>query len=70
MRYLTTHPDVVWQYAQILKERYAAKGQDVAVYAHIHTRLNTHPYRQLIDPEIDLGQVKWHHFRLSPWILR
>ncbi len=68
-RGLATKPDYMWQYAQRLKKRYAAKGQDVAVYFDARVSVNRRPLAPFIDPERDLAAEKWSHFKHHDWIL-
>ena len=68
-RPVSTKPDVIWQFAQHLKNEYAKKGQDVAVYVNGNVSLNGKPFKRYIDPAIDLGSVKWNAFKHSDWIL-
>lgn len=68
-RSVKTKPDVIWQFAQRLKQEYAQKDQDVAVYASVFVSVNGRPKKQLIDPEVDLASVKWNPFKHSDWIL-
>ena len=63
-------PDIVWQYAQRLKEEYKAKGYPgIAVYAIDSVSLNNEPARLLIDTTTNLANTKWYPFRHSEWIL-
>ena len=64
-----TRPDIIWQFAQRLKQEYNEQGKDVSVYVNCHVSINGRPYKQLIDPEVDLAAVKWDAFRHSSWIL-
>ncbi|MDC6350307.1 HTTM domain-containing protein [Zeaxanthinibacter sp. PT1] len=68
-RMLATHPDFIWQFAQRLKKEYAAKGEDVAVYANALVSVNGRPMRRLIDPNTDLAAEKWSHLQHHDWIL-
>ncbi len=68
-RRLSTHPDMIWQYVQVLKAQYAAEGKpDVKIFARVRVSLNGHPYQPLIDPKVDLAKVPWEHFRHHGWI--
>lgn len=69
LRGLSTKPDYMWQYAQRLKKRYAAKGQDVAVYFNARISVNRRPLAPFIDPERDLAAERWSHFKHHDWIL-
>ena len=69
MRVVATKPDIIWQFAQRLKNEYAKNGQEIAVYADCFVSVNGKPLKRLIDPEIDLASVKWNTFKHSPWVL-
>lgn len=62
-------PDMIWQYAQhIEKQERAAGGEEIEVYADVMCSLNARKPARLINPEVDLTQIK----RLEPvenWIL-
>ena len=62
-------PDGVWQYAQIIKDRYKQEGKDVQVFATVKVSVNGRPYQQLIDDQVDLTSVKWNYFGHNSWIL-
>ncbi len=68
-RKLGRQPDMIWQYAQYLKEKYKREGKDVEVYARSKCGLNGRKYQTFIDPETDLANTQWSHFKVSPWIL-
>lgn len=68
-RTVSTKPDVIWQFAQRLKKMYAAQGRDVKVFVNASIRINGGELHQLIDPEVDLGSVKWHPLKHSEWLL-
>lgn len=65
---LTTHPDIIWQYAQRLKKQEAAKGKEAAVYAIGCCSLNGKPCEPMIDPQTDLAAVAWNTFGHNTWI--
>lgn len=69
LRTVTSKPDVIWQFAQRLKKTFAEQNQDVKVYVHSYVRVNGRELKQLIDPNVDLANVKWEHFKHSDWIL-
>ena len=63
-------PDVIWQMAQKIKQHFNLQNRDVAVYVvESNVRVNAQPYARLIDPTVDLAQVKWNHFKHHDWIL-
>ena len=66
---METRPDMIWQTAQFIKQKFAENGQDVAVYADSRVGINSDLYRMLIDPETDLAAAEWNYFFHCPWIL-
>ncbi len=68
-RVISTHPDVMWQFAQRLKKEYAEKGQDISVFITCNLSVNGRPYEKYIDPEVDIASVTWSAFKHSEWIL-
>ncbi|MDB9720255.1 HTTM domain-containing protein [Winogradskyella sp.] len=68
-RSVTTKPDMIWQFAQHLKEDFAKQGTNVKVYARAYVSVNGKPSKQLIDPKVDLANEPWHHFKHHDWIL-
>ena len=68
-RLVTTRPDVIWQFAQHLKNDYKSKGQDIAVYVKAKVSVNGRPHKTLIDTKTDLASVKWQPFKHSDWVL-
>ncbi|MDA9069629.1 HTTM domain-containing protein [Algibacter sp.] len=68
-RSASTKPDIMWQFAQLLKQDFKNKGQDVAVYINCKVSVNGKPYKTLINPDIDIANVEWDVFNHSNWIL-
>lgn len=68
-RTASTKPDVMWQFAQRLKQDFKNKGEDVAVYINSKVSINGKPYKTLINPEVDIANVAWDVFKHSNWIL-
>lgn len=68
-RIIGSKPDVIWQFAQRLKNQYAEKGQDVSVYA-VRSRIsiNGGPWKDFVKPDVDLAAQPWHYFGHEPWI--
>ncbi len=67
---MATKPDMIWQFAQFLKEDYARKGiPDVAVYAKARVGINGRDHSTLTDDTIDLGKIDWKTFGHQGWIL-
>ena len=67
---MLTHPDMIWQFVQHIKEIWREKGVDeVEIYANIKVRLNGRSGRPFIDPEADLSKVEWETFKSADWIM-
>lgn len=63
------YPDMIWQFAQLLKREYAAKGHtNVSIFAHGAVSLNGRPAQPLIKPDADLAAIKWSWYRHSDWV--
>ncbi len=67
--FASTRPDGIWQMAQRLRQHFENEGKDVEVYATSFVGINNSPYRQLIDPKVDLAAAKWDYFWHNEWIL-
>ncbi|WGD36096.1 HTTM domain-containing protein [Olleya sp. YS] len=68
-RIASTKPDVIWQFAQRLKQDFMSRGQDVSVYVDCNVSVNGRPYVTLVNPKIDLAAVQWDPFNHSDWLL-
>jgi hypothetical protein len=66
---LATHPDLIWQFVQVLKAEYALPGRPPRIYAVSSVSLNGRPEQPLVDGRVDLARVEWHPFRHSDWIV-
>ncbi len=66
---LSGSPDMIWQYAQYLKQEYQKEGKDVEVYVESSVSLNRNKRVPLIDPNTDLASVPWDRWKHSDWIL-
>ncbi|NND51296.1 MAG: HTTM domain-containing protein [Flavobacteriaceae bacterium] len=69
IRFVSTHPDAIWQFSQYLKSKFEAEGKTVEIYVDSHVKINKGKFERLIDPQVDLAAVHWKAFRHSPWIL-
>ena len=65
----STKPDVIWQFAQHLKQDYAKKGKTIKVYVNAFVSINGKASKRLIDPKVDIANEEWHHFKHQDWIL-
>lgn len=68
-RAVSAKPDMMWQFAQRLEEDFAQEGKEVEVYVDSRVSVNGKPYRQFIDPNVDLAAEEWKHFSHHDWIL-
>jgi len=68
-RLVNTKPDIMWQFARHLKDEYAQKGIDIAVYVYANLSVNGRPYKKFINPDIDIAALEWETFKHSDWIL-
>jgi vitamin K-dependent gamma-carboxylase len=63
-------PDMIWQFAQHLKQHYHKKGiSDLGIFVESQVSINGGEMRPYIDSEIDLANVKWSYFGHQKWIL-
>ncbi|MGB1231794.1 MAG: HTTM domain-containing protein [Winogradskyella sp.] len=69
IRSIGSKPDVIWQFAQHLKQHFAKKGTSVSVFVNTFVSVNGKASKQLIDPKVDLANEEWHHFKHHNWIL-
>lgn len=68
-RNVRSKPDVIWQFAQILKKEQAELGNDVAVYARCSIKVNGRKSKKLIDHTVDLASVEWDWWNHNEWVL-
>ncbi|MFY0598508.1 MAG: HTTM domain-containing protein [Cyclobacteriaceae bacterium] len=69
-RAIAVHPDMLWQFVQILKNDFRSQGHDnVSIFAIGKARLNKSDYQELYDPSYDLASVEWQPFEHSEWLL-
>ncbi|XMO88135.1 HTTM domain-containing protein [Algibacter sp. AS12] len=69
IRTASTKPDVIWQFAKHLKQKFKTDGVDVAVYVESKVSINGKPYKTFINPAIDIANEEWDVFKHSDWIL-
>jgi len=55
IRMISTQPDMILEAAHIIRDDFAARGRDVAVYADAHVSLNGRPSAPFIAPDVDLA---------------
>lgn len=61
-------PDMIWQFAQHLKEEYQKEEKSIEVYVKNKTSVNGSKRKRLIDPKTDLAAVKWNYWGHNDWI--
>jgi hypothetical protein len=67
---LAGFPDLIWQYAQHLKEGCAAKGMHhISIYAVSSVSLNGRHPQPLVDPKTDLANTPWEPYHHADWIV-
>ena len=65
----STKPDVIWQFAQLLRTKFEKEGQKIAVYVDCKISVNRKPLKPLINPEVDLASANWNVLKHNDWIL-
>lgn len=66
---MATQPDMILQYAHILKDYYSKIGfNDPQVYVDSYVTLNGRRGKPMIDPNVNLA-LQQESFRHKPWIL-
>jgi hypothetical protein len=66
---VATHPDLIWQFVQVLKAEYALPGRPPRIYAVSSVSLNGRPAQPLVNGNVDLAGVEWHPFRHAEWLV-
>jgi hypothetical protein len=66
---VATHPDLIWQFVQVLKAEYALPGRPPRIYAVSSVSLNGRPAQPLVNGNVDLARVEWHPFRHADWLV-
>lgn len=69
IRQVSTKPDFMWQFAKRLKSEYAEQGIGIQVYVRSYLSVNGKPKKRFIDPEVDIANEDWYHFKHHDWIL-
>jgi len=68
-RKIGSYPDFIWQFAQRIRKDNEKIGEDVSIFVKSGVRINGKALKPFIDPEADLAEVKWDHFKHHDWIL-
>ncbi|MBO6607733.1 HTTM domain-containing protein [Psychroserpens sp.] len=69
IRQVSTKPDFMWQFAQHLKSEFAKQGIGIKVYVRSYLSVNGKRRKRFIDPEVDIANEEWYHFKHHHWIL-
>ncbi len=62
-------PDMMWQFAQYLKEVYRKKGRNISVYVNADIAVNGSEFYPYVDSKTDLAAERWNYFGHQRWIL-
>lgn len=63
-------PDMIWQFAQHLKNEYQEKNIDIKVYVINNTSVNGSKRKKLISPTTDLAAAEWNYWGHNDWIIK
>jgi vitamin K-dependent gamma-carboxylase len=67
---MASRPDMILQYAHSLRDKLRQTGPDQAIItANAWASLNGRPFQRLIDPTVNLAQVRWTPLVSAVWIL-
>ena len=65
---MSTHPEMIWQFAHKLEGYYQKKGhKDLAINALVLSSLNGREKQLFIDPDLDLTSIPKYEIP-APWI--
>lgn len=67
-RMMSTQPDMILQFAHMVRDDFRARGREVAVYIDARVSLNGRPSRPLIDPSVDLAREE-ESWAPKRWVL-
>jgi vitamin K-dependent gamma-carboxylase len=69
-RKMLTHPDMILQFAHFLRDKKEKEyDAEVAVFAHINSKVNGRKYQHFVDQEVDLAKEEWRFFERVGWIV-
>ncbi len=63
---VATHPDMMWQFIQILKREYDDK--DISIFINGWVTLNGGKAYPLYKSDYDMADAEWNHFKHADWI--
>ena len=66
---VASRPDMTWQYAQFLKEKYRQRGvENVQVFAYSSLSINGYPPQPLVDSSADLASIPYQLIGHKEWV--
>jgi hypothetical protein len=70
LKTLTTLPEMIPQFANFIKKESELAGfKNVQVLGDIYQSKNYRASHKMVDPSIDLSNLKVHYYKHNPWIL-
>jgi len=69
IRAMIGKPDLIWQFAQYLKEINSRLDKEVEVYVNSWTSVNGSKQQQFIDPYEDIANQPWSWWKHNCWVL-
>ncbi len=70
VRKLGVQPDMIWQFAKYLQQKYAKEGKpNLEIYVTSLVSLNGNKSLPLVDASVDLASEPWYTFSHAAWIL-
>lgn len=65
---MATQPDMILQFAHMVRDDFRARGRDVAVYIDARVSLNGRPSRPMVDTSVDLAREE-ESLAPKKWVL-
>lgn len=62
-------PDMIWQFAQHLKQHYLKQAKKIEIYADCQISVNRGRWYQFTDSQVNLAEIKWNYWGTQSWIL-
>lgn len=67
--FVAAYPDGIWQMAQIIKKKFAAKNQEISIYVDSQVAINGGDFQTFINPKVDFATAEWNYFTPNTWII-
>lgn len=66
----SSHGDMIYQYANCIKERLNEHGfNDIELYIDVWRSMNHRFNQRQLDPRVDLTRAKWSPFKQTKWLI-